>query len=136
LPAGTPHSAFRTPHLIVSQVVWRQAAGVPNKPSILLVGDLLYMVSDQGGVVTCLDAGSGKSVWIRRLGGNFSASPVYAAGRIYLCDQDGQTTVIAPGRKYQELANNTLDQGCMASPAVAGDSIYLRTKACLYRIEE
>lgn len=118
-----------------SQVVWKQTSSVPNKPSVLLVGDLLYLVTDQG-VVTCLEAAGGKPRWTRRLGGNFSASPIFAAGRIYFCDSDGKTTVLAAGRQYEELAVNQLDAGCMASPAVAGSSLFLRTKTSLYRIEE
>lgn len=118
-----------------SQALWRQATAIPNKPSVVLVGDLIFMVTD-GGVATCLEAASGTPVWTKRLGGNFSASPIDAAGRIYFCDQDGKTTVIAPSREYKELAVNQLDAGCTASPAVAGQALYLRTKTCLYRLEE
>jgi outer membrane protein assembly factor BamB len=118
-----------------SQIVWRHSMAIPNKPSVVLVGDLVFMVSDNG-VATCLEAGSGKPIWSKRLGGNFSASPIAAAGRIYFCDQDGMTTVVAPSREYKELAVNQLDGGCMASPAVAGKALFLRTKACLYRLEE
>ena len=118
-----------------SHLAWKQASAVPNKPSVLLVDDLLTMVSD-GGVATCLDAKSGETVWTKRLGGSFSASPLFAAGRIYFCDQDGKTTILKPGREFAQLAVNTLDEGCMASPAVSGQALYLRTKSCLYRIQE
>jgi outer membrane protein assembly factor BamB len=117
-----------------SEVAWKQTSAVPNKPSPILVDDLLYMVSD-GGVATCLDTKTGEAVWTKRLGGNFSASPIAAAGRIYISDQDGKTFVFKPGREYEQLAANKLDDGCMASPAVSGKAIYLRTKTCLYRIE-
>ena len=118
-----------------SQVLWKQSAAVPNKPSPLLVDDLFYMVSD-GGVASCLDAKTGEPVWTKRLGGSFSASPIYADGRIYISDQDGKTIVFKPGREYEQLAASKLDGGCMASPAVSGKAIFLRTKTCLYRIEE
>lgn len=117
-----------------SQVAWSQAAGVPNKPSPLLMDDLLYMISD-GGVASCLDTTTGKPVWTKRLGGSFSASPIASAGRIYISDQEGKTIVFKPRREYEQLAVNKLDDGCMASPAVSGKAIYLRTKTCLYRIE-
>ena len=115
-----------------SHVAWKHESGVSNKPSPLLVDDLLYFVSDKGGVVTCLEAKAGTLVWNKRLGGNFSASPIYASGRIYFCDQDGKTFVFKPGREYRELAVNELEDGLMASPAGARDSLYLRTKTHLY----
>ncbi|MGI8981387.1 MAG: PQQ-binding-like beta-propeller repeat protein [Pirellulaceae bacterium] len=118
-----------------SNFVWKQTSSAPNKPSPLLIDDLFYMISD-GGVASCLDTKTGEPVWTKRLSGNFSASPIYAAGRIYVSDQDGKTFVFKPGRQYQQLAVNQLDEGCMASPAVSGKAIFLRTKTCLYRIEE
>ncbi len=118
-----------------SNFVWKQTSSTPNKPSPLLIEGNFYMVSD-GGVASCLDTKTGEPVWTKRLGGSFSASPIYAAGRIYISDQDGKTFVFKPGREYQQLAVNKLDEGCMASPAVSGKSIFLRTKTCLYRIEE
>lgn len=118
-----------------TNLVWKQTASAPNKPSPLLIDDLFYMISD-GGVASCLDTKTGEPVWTKRLGGNFSASPIFAAGRIYVSDQDGKTFVFKPGREYEQLAVNKLDEGCMASPSVSGKAIFLRTKTCLYRIEE
>jgi outer membrane protein assembly factor BamB len=92
------------------------------------------MVSDDG-IINCIDAATGEGVWQKRVSGAFAASPIYGDGRIYFCDQDGQTTVIKPGRKFELLATNTLDDGCMASPAVDGKALLLRTKTHLYRIE-
>ncbi|HEY3393114.1 MAG TPA: PQQ-binding-like beta-propeller repeat protein, partial [Lacipirellulaceae bacterium] len=82
-----------------------------------------------------IDAANGEGIWQKRVGGAFAASPIYGDGRLYFCDQDGQTTVIKPGRKFELLATNTLNDGCMASPAVDGKAILLRTKTRLYRIE-
>ena len=104
----------------------------------MLIDDLIYMVSDDG-IVNCIDAATSQPVWSHRIGGRFAASPIYVGGsepRIYFCDQDGKTTVIKPGRKYEQLATNTLDDGCMASPAVDGRALILRTKTHLYRIEK
>ena len=118
-----------------TNVVWRFSRSVPNKPSILLVGDLIYMINDVG-IATAVEAKTGEMVWQSRVGGTFSASPIYAAGRIYLFDEDGKTTVVAEGREYKVLAENQLDNGFMASPAVAGDALFLRTKTDVYRVEK
>ena len=117
-----------------SHVAWRIDKSVVMKPSPVLVNGLLYMASDKG-ILTCSEASDGKPVWKERLGGVFSASPVVAGGRIYFCDHDGKTIVIEPGRRYKSLATNTLDSGCMASPAVVGKALFLRTKTHLYRVE-
>lgn len=116
-------------------VRWQYKRSVPTRPSVLVVGDLLFMVNDTG-IASCLEAKTGKLVWQERLGGRFSGSPIYAGGRIYAADEDGTTHVLEPGRKLQELAANKLDDGCMASPAVSGKSLFLRTKTHLYCIEQ
>ena len=95
---------------------------MPNKPSVLFVDGLIFMINDTG-VASCVDAKTGTLVWQSRVGGTFSASPIYAAGRIYLFDEDGKTTVLEAGREFKVLADNQLDNGFMASPAVAGDSL-------------
>ena len=117
------------------EVVWRAARGAPNKASLLLAGDLLFMVNDSG-VVTCLDAHTGTEVWKSRLTDSYSASPVSAAGRVYFFSEDGNATVIEAGRTFRILAQNSLDDGFMASPAIDGRALYLRTRTALYRIEE
>jgi outer membrane protein assembly factor BamB len=92
------------------------------------------MASDEG-IINCIDAANGEPVWQKRVGGSFAASPIYADGRLYFCDRDGQSTIIKPGRKFDLVANNSLDDGLMASPAADGSALYLRTKTHLYRIE-
>jgi outer membrane protein assembly factor BamB len=120
-----------------SHVVWKVTTHVPNRPSPLLVGDLLYMVHQDTGIVTCLEARTGELVWRERLPGlgKYSASPLHAGGRIYFFNENGQCPVIAAGREFKVLAENSLDGGFMASPAVAGQALFLRTKTHLYRIE-
>jgi len=116
------------------QVVWKTKRNVPKKPSLLLMDDLLFGIDD-GGVASCLDARTGTDVWRERVGGNYSASPVCAQGRIYFFSEDGRTTVIEAGRKFNVLAENKLDDGFMSSPAIAGEAFFLRTRTHLYRIE-
>jgi outer membrane protein assembly factor BamB len=120
--------------LTKTNVVWKTATGVPTRSSPVLVDDLMFMVSDAG-IATCIEAKTAKTVWQKRLKGEFSSSPLYADGRIYFCNQDGQTFVVAATRDYELLATNDLADGCMASPAVYDKAIYLRTKTHLYRLE-
>ena len=118
-----------------SHVVWKANRKTVSKTaSPVTVGDLLFMVSD-GGVVSCLEIATGHELWKERIGGHFAASPIYADGRLYFASQEGKVTVIKPGRTYELLAANSLETGCMASPAVSGKSLFLRTKTHLYRIE-
>ena len=118
-----------------TNVVWKETRNVPNKPSPLVVEDLLFMVDD-GGIASCLEAGTGKAVWRERVGGNHSASPVGSDGKVFFFNEEGTTTVIEAGREFKVLATNQLDAGFMASPAVAGQAFFLRTKTHLYRIEQ
>jgi len=116
-------------------IAWRFKKQVPNRPSPVLVGDEIYMVSDKG-VANCLNAKTGESHWTKRLGGGYSSSPLYADGKLFFLDQDGKTTVIKPGTKYEQLAVNQLADRIMASPAAVGSALYLRTEKSLYRIEK
>ena len=118
-----------------SHLGWNMKKAAPLNPSPLLVGDELYLVSDNG-IATCLDAVSGTQHWQERIGGNFSASPTLADGKIYLLDEEGKTTVIAPGKKYEVLATNTLEGRTLATPAMVDQAVFLRTDTHLYRIEK
>jgi outer membrane protein assembly factor BamB len=119
-----------------SAVVWKVKIQAPAQPSPLLVGERIYMINDDSGIATCLEAKTGKEVWKQKIGGPFSASPLLADGRIYFCDRLGKTFVVEPGDAYKELAANTLEDGFMASPAVVGKALILRGKKFLYRIEK
>ena len=116
-----------------THIVWQTNRGVPLTPSPIVVGDELYMVTDQG-VGSCLDTKTGKVHWRQRLGGNYSASPVLAGGRIYFPNEEGETNVIAPGTAYELLATNRLEEAILASMAVVDGAIYLRTSQHLYCI--
>ncbi len=118
-----------------SHVAWRYGTMVAKTASPILVAGLLYMVSDDG-MLTCLEAATGRQVWHERIGGQYAASPIYADGRLYFFNQQGKTSVLRPGRTFELLATNKLDDGFMASPAVAGKALFLRTRTHLYRIED
>ena len=98
-------------------------------------GDQLYLASDSG-IASCLNAKTGEPIWSERLDGEYSASPIVADGAIYFFSQQGQTIVIKPDTKLNIVAANTLAAGFMASPAVAGKALFLRTKTHLYRLEK
>lgn len=119
-----------------SHRVWKfEGDEVPLESSPILVGDYIYMVSGRG-TATCLDAKTGEVVWQERIGGNYVASPIHADGLLYFCSTQGKTTVLKAERAFEVVAVNELDEGFMASPAVAGDALILRTKTHLYRIGE
>ena len=117
-----------------THVEWKISQGVPLNPSLLLVDESLYLMSDLG-VLTCLNAKTGKKRWQGRLGGNFSASPVFAGGHLYFLSENAVTHVVAPGDKFQKIATNKLTGRSLASPAVSGNALYIRTDKALYRIE-
>lgn len=117
-----------------THVVWKTSKGGPHTPSLLLVGDELYMVSD-GGRASCLDARTGKAHWSESVGGGFSASPFFADGKIYLQSEQGVTTVLRAGISYEVLATSKLGERTFACYAVADGAIYLRTETKLYRIQ-
>jgi outer membrane protein assembly factor BamB len=118
-----------------SHMAWKLDRGAPLNPSPLLLGDELYIVSDNG-IAQCLDAKTGESHWQKRLGGNFSASPLHADGRLYLLDEQGTTYVVAPNKaEYQELSVNALPGRSLASIAAADGALFLRTDSAVYRIQ-
>lgn len=118
-----------------THVAWMTKKGVPRNASPLLVGDSLYLASDDG-LLTCLDAKTGKQTWSERAGKAFTASPLYASGLIYLLDEDGLASVVKPGESFDAIAKNRMGERALASPSVDGDALLLRTEKALYRIEK
>jgi len=114
--------------------VWRVKKSIPNKPSFLLHDDLIYTISDTG-VAFCFDPKTGEEVWGARVGGNFSASPLFADGKIFFASHEGKVTVIEPGREYKVLAENQLDEKfkLMASPLAVDGALLFRSENALYR---
>ncbi|HZZ71416.1 MAG TPA: PQQ-binding-like beta-propeller repeat protein [Pirellulales bacterium] len=118
-----------------THVAWKFGNAMPSRPSPILDGDDLYLIDDKG-VASCLEASTGKLRWSKRIGGDYSASPVYADGKIYFCSQDGDMPVLkVDPDKCDVIAKNHLDGAFMASPAISGKALFARTKTHLYRIE-
>jgi len=117
-------------------IAWSYARSVSTQPSPLLVGDELYFITESGGLITCLNAHTGKPHWVERIGGNYSASPTFSNGKIYFHSREGVTTVLQAGKTFKVLAKNQLKGQHMASAAVDGNALILRTDKALYRIED
>jgi outer membrane protein assembly factor BamB len=118
-----------------THIAWEEIKGCPTQPSLLYVKPYLYAVSDNG-VVTCYEAPSGKLVYQNRIGGNHSASPVYADGHLYFLSEDGETTVIQAGPNFETVARNPLNERCQASMAISQGNLFIRTDKHLYCIGE
>ncbi|NCX98905.1 MAG: quinonprotein alcohol dehydrogenase, partial [Planctomycetia bacterium] len=117
-----------------THVAWKFKKSAPTRPSQAVVGDHLYLVSDTG-VFSCVALATGQIAWQERRTGRHSASPVESGGLLWWCDEDGTTVVTkANPERFELVAENKLDAGCMASPAVIGDDLVIRTKTHLYRI--
>jgi outer membrane protein assembly factor BamB len=117
-----------------THIAWEQKQGVPSLSSLLYVAPYIYAVTDAG-IVNCFDAKTGEEVWQKRIGGKHAASPIYADGKIYfLTDLDGETVVIKPGDKYEELARNLLGEACKASIAVSQGNLFIRSDKHLFCI--
>ena len=116
-----------------SHVVWRVPSGAPYISSLVHYNGLIYMVGDVG-VLTVSDAKSGERVFQERIGGVYSASPVAADGKVYLLSEDGETIVLSAGRTPAILARNKLDARQLASPAIAGGRLFIRSDDVLYAI--
>ena len=116
-----------------THVAWRTTKGAPLTPSVVLVGDELYAVSDMG-IASCFDAKTGKVHWQERIDGNYSASPLAADGRIYFQNETGTGVVLKASREFTKLATNPLGERTLASYAVLENSLLIRTEKHLYRI--
>ncbi|MGH7201678.1 MAG: PQQ-binding-like beta-propeller repeat protein [Planctomycetaceae bacterium] len=117
-----------------SHVVWQTHKGAPYVCSPLWYRGRLY-VHTEAGILTCYDAATGRVLYRERLSGKFTASPVAGDGKVYLTNQAGTTFVIAEGDTFRQLAENSLGETTLASPAIAGGRLFLRTERHLYCIE-
>ncbi|MDG2469110.1 MAG: PQQ-binding-like beta-propeller repeat protein [Pirellulaceae bacterium] len=129
-----------------TNVLWSTKKAIGSKPSQIVVDGLIFSAADKGGVVACIDAATGEHHWTERIGGEFTASPLYVSrksevsekgkGQVYFFDQKGNTTVVSASSDFKRLAVNQLADGCMASAAVSGDGLFVRTKSALYCLLE
>jgi outer membrane protein assembly factor BamB len=117
-----------------TRVKWHLRTHVGKFSSPIFVDGLIYTAAGES-FVSCVDAANGEVVWTERLGGTYEGSPIYADGHIYLFDKEGTASVLKPGRTCNVIATNKLDSGMMASPAVSGKALIIRTTTHLYRLE-
>jgi outer membrane protein assembly factor BamB len=115
------------------KLLWKSTSHMPYVPSPLYDAGLLYIVDDWG-IASCLDSTNGKPLWVHRLGEEFSSSPIKCGNRIYVADENGDVYVFESGRTFKLLAKNDLGDGIMATPAICGEQILLRTTHKLYCI--
>lgn len=115
------------------RVKWQQPSGASYVPSILHYQGLLYMTNEIG-VVTCAEASTGERVWRHRLGGIFFASPVAGDGKVYMTSETGETFVLRAGRAPEVLATNDIGERLIASPAISGGRIFLRSDGTLFAV--
>src|SRR5690606_32268986 len=118
-----------------THVAWRSVRGAPHVPSPILLGGLLYYTNDTG-ILSCLDALSGSTVYQKRLRGKFTASPVAADGKIYFTNEDGVTFVVREGRDFETLAENEFGETTLASMAVLDGRLYARSEGHLWALRE
>jgi outer membrane protein assembly factor BamB len=120
--------AVRPPHDKGSspEIAYKVTTSAPYVPTPVALGDLIFLWSDNG-IVTCLRAATGESVWQKRVGGNYHGSPVCVGGRLYCLREDGEVTVVAASDHYELLGRNQLGEETRSTPAVAGGRMYLRS---------
>lgn len=115
-------------------IAWSKLRGGPYMPTPIAYGPHLYICSNAG-IVTCLDADTGKEIYKERLGGtSYTASPVAADGRLYFVSEQGQVRVVKAGPKFELLAINEMDDICMATPAISAGSIFIRSQHYLWSL--
>lgn len=113
---------------------WRLPSGTPDVPSPVIYGGRVYLCRENG-VLTCLDAATGKQLYSDRAHSQtYRASTVAADGKLYLAAKDGTVTVVEAGPTLKILAKNKLPDQFTASPAIANGRIYLRGFDSLYAI--
>jgi outer membrane protein assembly factor BamB len=115
---------------VEAKIAYEVQGSLPNVPTTVARGQLVFVWSDSG-VVTCLDAPSGKVLWRERVGGQFFGSPIRVADRLYCISRTGEVVVLAAADKYKLLGRIDLGEASQSTPAVAGGVMYLRTKGHL-----
>ena len=114
-------------------VAWKNRQGAPKTPSMLVVGDELYYVSDEG-MATCADARTGETHWTHHFNGGFSSSPIFAEGRIYFQNEGGVGFVVKAEKTFSLLSENDLGERSLASYAATDGALFIRTDKHLCKI--
>jgi outer membrane protein assembly factor BamB len=128
--ALTPGSATRN---AAPKTLYRLTRGTSYVPTPIAWNDLLFFWGD-GGIVTCVRADNGETVWSERVGGNFFGSPILVNGRLYAMSTHGELVVVEASERFRLLARVSLGEGSHATPAVANGSLYLRTSGHLISV--
>jgi outer membrane protein assembly factor BamB len=137
--AGRPIYAVRpggSGDLAPSAIAWRTQNGSPYTGTPLALDGIVYVCTDNG-ILTTYDAKTGERIYrsrVSEIAGGFSASPVAAGGRIYLASEDGDVFVVKAGRVFELLATNPMGEIVMATPAISGDTLIVRTQGHLFGI--
>ncbi len=118
-----------------THLAWRIDKAAPHNPSMAVMGDELYFVADNG-ILTCADAKTGEVHYSERCTGPISSSILAADGRLYLQDEKGLGVVVKPGKTFEILAQNDLGERALASYAVIGSDLLIRTEGNLYRVKK
>jgi outer membrane protein assembly factor BamB len=112
-------------------IAWGKLRGGPYMPTPIVYHKYLYTIGN-GGMVTCYQASSGKEIYKERVGGtSYTASPVAADGRLYFTSEQGEIRVVKAGPEFELLAVNKMEETCMATPAICGGALFVRTKDAL-----
>jgi hypothetical protein len=120
------------------RIAWTYKKGTGYIPNAILYGNYLYFMTDAG-LLTCVDAITGKIQYESKRfpkPGSFAGAPVAFDGKVLITSQDGDTYVLKAGPEHEILGTNSLGEGVIASLAIAGDSIYIRSEKNLYRIKQ
>ena len=141
------NTGFGKPHLLgvrldgkmkgditASHVEWDVFKRIPKLSSPVVVDGKIYVTSDLG-ILSRIDAKTGEIEQSMPLKARFAASAILADGHLYYLGEDGEGVVVRPGQDMAVVATNHLDDGFMASPAVDGKALFLRTRSHVYRIE-
>jgi outer membrane protein assembly factor BamB len=119
-----------------THVEWTLKKGAPHTPSLLLLGNELYMIADKG-VATCVNALTGEQHWQERVGGNYSSSLQYADNKIFIQSEEGKTLVLKPGLVFEKpIETGFKDERTLASYAVGDGALFIRTENNLYRVQQ